>query len=136
MQKIADLLKSRNIKVTPQRLAIYNVLFKTTEHPSAEKIYQELMPTHPTMSLATIYKTLDALKKADLVKELNTGGDSFRYDANTSSHPHAICLDCGDVIDLHTHLLDDLTDRVQQETDFDILYGQMYFYGKCRLCKA
>lgn len=135
MQKIADLLKSRSIKVTPQRLAIYNVLYKTKEHPSAEKIYQELLPSHPTMSLATIYKTLDALKKANLVTELNTGGDSFRYDANTSSHPHAICLDCGNVYDLHTHLLDGLTERVQQETDFTILYGQMYFYGKCAICK-
>lgn len=136
MQKIADLLKSRNIKVTPQRLAIYNVLYKTTEHPSAEKIYHELLPTHPTMSLATIYKTLDAFKKAHLVTELNTGGDSFRYDANTDAHPHAICLDCGDVYDLHTHLLDNINDLVQKETDFDILYGHMYFYGKCSDCKA
>ncbi len=135
MQKIADMLKSRNIKVTPQRLAIYSVLYNTNIHPSAETIYQELLPTHPTMSLATIYKTLDAFKKAHMVTELNTGGDSFRYDADTSSHPHAICLECGAVQDLHTHLLDDVTDLVQEETDFDIAYGQMYFYGKCSSCK-
>lgn len=135
MQKIADLLKSRNIKVTPQRLAIYNVLYQTTEHPSAEKIYQHLLPTHPTMSLATIYKTLDALKKAELVTELNAGGDSFRYDANTHSHPHAMCLVCNEVYDLHTHLLDDLMDKIQEETDFEIAYQQIYFYGKCAHCK-
>ncbi|MBC7958361.1 MAG: transcriptional repressor [Vallitaleaceae bacterium] len=135
MQKLADLLKSRNIKVTPQRLAIYNVLYQTTEHPSAEKIYQQLLPSHPTMSLATIYKTLDALKKVHLVTELNTGGDSFRYDAKMSSHPHAICLECGDVYDLHTELLNHLSDQVQAETDFNIAYHQVYFYGKCKKCQ-
>lgn len=135
MQKIADLLKSRNIKVTPQRLAIYNVLRGTTEHPSAEKIYQELQPTHPSMSLATVYKTLDALKKADLVMELNTGGDSFRYDANTTSHPHAICLECGDVFDIHTNVTDELISKLQPETDFKLEYQQVYFYGKCPKCQ-
>lgn len=135
MQKIADLLKSRHIKVTPQRLAIYNVLSKTKEHPSAEKIYQELQPTHPSMSLATVYKTLDALKKADLVAELNTGGDSFRYDANTTSHPHAICLECGNVFDIETNITDDLISKLQSETNFEIKYQKIYFYGKCPKCQ-
>ena len=135
MQKLAELLRAKNIKVTPQRLAIYNVLYNTSSHPSAEKIYESLQTTHPTMSLATVYKTLDALKKANLVQELTTGGDSFRYDANVNSHPHAICLECGKVYDLHTNLFEDVSSQVQKDTDFEILAEKIYFYGRCKSCQ-
>lgn len=135
MQQLAEILKSKNLKVTPQRLAIFNILYNTTEHPSAEKIYQALLETHPTMSLATVYKTLDAFKKTELVQELNTTGDSYRYDANIKSHPHAICVECDGVFDIHTHLLDDIKSKVQSETEFTILSQKIYFYGICPKCK-
>lgn len=135
MQQIAALLKENNIKVTPQRLAIYNILYNTKEHPSAEKIYDALQETHPTMSLATVYKTLDALKKAHLVQELNTNGDSSRYDADISSHPHAVCMECGGVYDIFTNKLDDAIEKVQKETDFQIEDKQVFFYGKCKNCQ-
>lgn len=135
MLQIAELLRNKNIKVTPQRLAIYSVLYNTTSHPSAEKIYQSLQITHPTMSLATVYKTLDALKEADLVQELTTGSEFSRYDANVTSHPHAICLICGDVCDLHTDTTKHFFDQIQKETDFELESCQMYFYGKCPNCK-
>jgi Fur family peroxide stress response transcriptional regulator len=121
--------------VTPQRLAIYNVLYNTTEHPSAEKIYHALQATHPTMSLATVYKTLDTFIKSNLVQELNTGDDYIRYDAQIQEHPHAICNACGKVQDLDVHLLDGLLARIQQETDYDIQYQKIYFYGRCPQCK-
>ncbi len=136
MEKLAEILKSKKLKVTPQRLAIYKVLFDTTSHPTAEDIYTALRQTHPTMSLATVYKTLDALKKAELATELNVGDDSSRYDATVKSHPHMICFNCGKVMDLHTSSLDGFKDQIQQETDFDIVSEKVYFYGTCKECKA
>lgn len=112
------------------------MLFDTTSHPTAEDIYTALRQTHPTMSLATVYKTLDALKKAELATELNVGDDSSRYDATVKSHPHMICFDCGKVMDLHTKTLDGFKDQIQQETDFDIVSEKVYFYGTCKECKA
>lgn len=135
MQKLADMLRAKKLKVTPQRLAIYNVLYNTTSHPSAESIYKSLQSTHPTMSLATVYKTLDALQKAGLIQQLNVGEESFRYDANVKSHPHIICLECNNVYDLHTDALDDLKDRVSSETDFELISEKIYFYGICPKCK-
>lgn len=135
MERLAEILKTKKLKVTPQRLAIYKVLYDTTAHPTAEDIYNALRKTHPTMSLATVYKTLDALKKADLATELNIGDDSSRYDATVKSHPHMVCFECGKVMDLHTDSLASFIEQVQEETDFDIYSEKVYFYGICKNCR-
>ena len=136
MEHLTSLLKSKQLKVTPQRLAIFNVLYNTVEHPNAEIIYKALHATHPTMSLATVYKTLDTLKKCNLIQELNVGEDSFRYDANAMSHPHLICTTCLKVSDLHTDVLDNVIATAQAETDFDIKTEKIFFYGTCPDCKT
>lgn len=135
MEKLAGILKAKKLKVTPQRLAIYKVLYDTTSHPTAEDIYNALRQTHPTMSLATVYKTLDALKKADLATELNVGDDSSRYDATVKSHPHMICYTCGKVMDLLSDTLEGFKKSIQEETDFEIVSEKVYFYGTCKDCK-
>ena len=93
--EVTDLLRDKGFKATPQRLAIYEALASTTEHPNADMLYQKLTPKYPTMSLATVYKTLDILCTVGLAQELNVGEDAFRYDANTSNHPHVRCTVCG-----------------------------------------
>lgn len=135
MKNLADLLKSKNLKVTPQRLAIFHMLYNTKEHPSAEVIYKSLQETHPTMSLATVYKTLDSFKKSNLVQEINVGEDSFRYDVSVHSHPHIVCVECHKVFDMDSPYLKDVREKVSEETDFKILNEQLYFYGICPECQ-
>ena len=135
MNNPTDLLKSKGLKVTPQRLAIFNVLFNITCHPSAETIYNALQETHPTMSLATVYKTLDSFKKKGLVQELNVGEDSFRYDITMGSHPHLICVECHDVSDMESKVLQGIREKVSTETQFKLLSEQLYFYGVCPNCQ-
>ncbi|MEF9958900.1 MAG: Fur family transcriptional regulator [Niameybacter sp.] len=129
-------LREHHLKVTPQRLAIFHMLSHTTSHPSAEMIYNSLRETHPTMSLATVYKTLDALVKATLVQQINVGEDAFRYDANTNSHPHIICTKCHCVCDLDTYALPDLKALVAEKTKFTLSHEQLYFYGTCPDCQS
>lgn len=135
MQQLAEMLKAKKLKVTPQRLAIFQMLYNTTSHPSAETIYKALQDTHPTMSLATVYKTLDALRKAGLIQQLNVGEDSFRYDANIHPHPHVICLNCSQVFDLESDILSNLHKKVESETDFKLVGEKVYLYGYCPDCK-
>lgn len=135
MLTTTEMLKSQKLKVTPQRLAIFHMLYNTKSHPSAETIYNSLQETHPTMSLATVYKTLDALAKAGLVQQLNVGEDSFRYDATASSHPHIICTQCHQVHDLELGFVDEFRDKVQQSTNFELSHEQLYFYGVCPECQ-
>ena len=135
MTNSTGLLKSKGLKVTPQRLAIFNVLYNTTCHPSAETIYNALQETHPTMSLATVYKTLDSFKKNDLVQELNVGEDSFRYDVTIASHPHLICVECHAVSDMESEILKNIREQVSAETKFKLMTEQLYFYGVCPDCQ-
>lgn len=134
-KQITAILRDRGFKVTPQRLAIYRVLASTKAHPSAEMIFQQLQPIHPTMSLATVYKTIEMLVDVGLVQVLNVGEDSFRYDANTSSHPHIICRHCGRVDDLDQVNCHDFIDMVRHLTRYRITGQQFYFYGYCPACQ-
>lgn len=132
---ITTLLREKGFKVTPQRLAIYNMLAGTKTHPNAEMIYRELQPSYPTMSLATVYKTMDILAQLGLVQILNAGEDSFRYDANTESHPHIRCQQCGRVDDLENIDDQSFLAKVREQTAYRITDRQFYFYGICPMCQ-
>ena len=136
MLSTAERLREQKLKVTPQRLAIFHMLSHTTTHPSAEKIYNSLHDTHPTMSLATVYKTLDTLVKASLIQQINVGEDSFRYDATATPHPHIICTCCHQVHDLIGQDLSSMRTAVQASTNFKLTHEQLYFYGVCPECQA
>ena len=134
MNQLKEILKQKGLKITPQRLAIYGLLKNSKEHPSAEKIHKNLVTLFPTMSLATVYKTIDTFKEIGLVQELNIDKSNFRYDANTIPHPHIICLNCRKVEDLDTSILDNIYRNIQDSCGYKIITHQLYFYGYCPEC--
>lgn len=133
--EVTALLRDKGFKVTPQRLAIYNVLAHTKAHPSAEMIFQQLQPHYPTMSLATVYKTIEILKEIGLVQALNVGEDSFRYDANTTGHSHIRCMKCGRVDDLEGIDPRNFVECVANSTSYRLTGQQFYFFGICPACQ-
>ena len=132
---VAALLREKGFKVTPQRLAIYQVLSNTKQHPCAEAIFNELQPHYPTMSLATVYKTIEILREIGMVQVLNVGEDSFRYDATVENHPHVRCMDCGRVDDMHDIDASSFVKQVSDKTDYVLSGQQFYFYGICPACQ-
>lgn len=135
MENLSIMFKEKNLKLTPQRYAIYKYLKSTKVHPSAEMIYTELKINYPTMSLATVYKTLKTLIEIDLVQELNVGEENFRFDANTSMHPHIMCLKCGKVDDIEVVDFSYLNKEAEKYCNYHIQDHQLYFYGTCPECK-
>lgn len=135
MDEVTKILKENGYKVTPQRLAVFNILKNTKEHPCVDSIYTKLQPMYPTMSLATVYKSLEVFKNIGLIQELNVGEGSFRYDYNTNQHPHIICIKCGRVDDIDDEMLFDLSDIVESKTGYKLTKQQLYFYGYCPKCK-
>ncbi len=122
-----------NIKLTPQRLAILGYLEGNKSHPSAEDIYKSVSKEFPTMSFATVYNTLEALKNKNNILELKIDPAKKRYDPEISPHHHLICKDCKTIVDIfndfNLDLSPDLTDG------FDITGNHIEFFGKCSNCK-
>lgn len=135
-KKVTALLRKKGFKVTPQRLAIYNVLCNTKAHPTAEMIFNKLQPYYPTMSLATIYKTIDILKEIGLIQIINVGEDSLRYDAIVEQHPHIRCTVCNKVEDIMGFDFTPAVKKVSDTTSYDLSGQQFYFYGVCPECQA
>ncbi|NOW02931.1 Fur family transcriptional regulator [Clostridium beijerinckii] len=135
MDQIASVFKEKKLKLTPQRLAVYNYLINTTSHPSADVIYSDIHIQYPTMSLATVYKALKTLVDVGLIQEINVGEGNFRYDGNSSPHPHLQCLSCGRVDDFKDLSLDNLNALAKEHTDYQIVSNKVYFYGYCSNCK-
>lgn len=136
MNNLAENLKANKLKVTPQRLAIYTYLMGTTAHPTVETIYDHIKEDFPSMSLATVYKTVASLRDAHLIREFNVSEDSNRYDANVMPHSHIICTKCHSVTDYYGKI--DLSKNIK---DINSLSGfetdncEINFYGICHNCK-
>ena len=129
-------LKEGEHRITPQRLAILDVLAKSEAHPSADDIFRQLADSHPTMSPATVYKTLALLKLEGEVLELEFSGLANRYDGRKPyPHPHVICTACGLVIDPRLSGLEEITGRVMAETGFAIATHRLDFFGLCPRCR-
>lgn len=135
MEKLTAAFKKEKLKLTPQRIAIYEMLKSTKAHPSAESIYDSIKEQYPTMSLATVYKTLKTLAQIGLIQEINVGEGNFRYDANALPHPHVMCINCGRVDDIDGADLGFINDYAKNYTDYNILSSKVYFYGVCPNCK-
>lgn len=96
----AELLRSKGIRPTPQRLCIYDYLLHHPTHPTVEEIYAGIAPQQAAFSRTTVYNTLDTLCAAGLVRVLHVGAGETRYDACTADHAHFKCVRCGAVYDL------------------------------------
>lgn len=102
-------------------------------HPSAEDIYMAVKKEFPTMSFATVYNTLEALKNKGNVQELKIDSGKKRYDPDCSRHHHLICTKCKNIVDIFKDFKLSLTDDLTE--GFDMLGNNIEFYGVCRDCK-
>ncbi len=123
-------LKRRGVVLTLQRLAVLKELAKDM-HATAEDIYRELVKRYPTISRATIYSSLDALKQSGEIQELTIRRDTNSYDFDPSNHHHFLCRDCGKIYDVEIKCPVAEKERVKGHRVDDV---QAYFYGVCRSC--
>jgi len=136
LEHMLEKLKADDFRITPQRHAVLKALAHRHDHPSAESIYSELIEHYPTMSLATVYKTINLLKQEGEVLELEFSDLGNRYDGrNPSPHPHVFCTQCGKILDPFQLDLKELTQNMMKETGFQIMSHRLDFYGICLDCK-
>ncbi|MHC1706041.1 MAG: Fur family transcriptional regulator [Bacteroidales bacterium] len=101
-------LTEKGLKVTPQRMAIMEAIFKLHNHPTAEQIIEYIRRYHPNIATATVYKVLDAFVASGLIQRVKTAKDSMRYDGILESHHHLYCSDSDRIEDYHDQELNEL----------------------------
>ncbi|NCO74858.1 MAG: transcriptional repressor [Cyanobacteria bacterium] len=130
---IIQSLKSKGLRVTPQRFAVYANLLQRTDHPTAEQILLDLNQDVPTLSQATIYLSLQTLHQTGLVRQVLLEEGVCRYDANISPHHHFRCLCCGKIEDIAWESFSNLTlDKLRSGLKVDKY--EVIVEGKCDNC--
>jgi Fe2+ or Zn2+ uptake regulation protein len=128
MQNLKELLQHSNLKITPQRLAILKEL-QNKGHASIEEIYDDIKEMFPSISLATIYKNITALKDEGIITEVCLH-QKPKFEIKKASHAHFVCKVCSKVEDIPLdNFFKELDERYPQ-TDKEI-----YIYGVCEDCK-
>jgi Fur family peroxide stress response transcriptional regulator len=129
-----EALRSKGYKATPQRIAICRIALNSRKHPSAQQVYDEVKKIHPTVSLATVYKTLEVLRDLNLVQELNFPKGQARFDSYMNPHINLICLKCGKITDLDDFTSKEITTKVVAATKFKPSGQRIDVYGTCQKC--
>ena len=131
-----EALRSKGYKATPQRIAICRIALNSREHPSAQHIYNQVKKIHPTVSLATVYKTLEVLRDLDLVQELNFPKGQARFDSYMNPHINLICVKCGKITDIDDVTAGEIAKKVAAVTKFKPNGQRLDVYGMCQQCSA
>ena len=131
---IINALRRKGYKATAQRIAICRLVLSSREHPSAQRIYREMKKLHPTVSVATIYKTLQVLRELGLVQELTFPQSETRFDSNVSPHVNIVCLQCGSVSDINDQAIRSVVGRATSRIKFTVTGQRFDVYGVCERC--
>jgi Fur family transcriptional regulator, peroxide stress response regulator len=135
-QNLVKSLRAAGMRITPQRAAICSLLSSVDSHPTAQDIYAVLRPQFPSLSLATIYNTLEVLIQVGAVNALGSVGDNtVHYDADTGPHVNLACLVCHRVIDYPSEHIQHVEAEVQSSSGYRLLGARVLYYGICPECQ-
>jgi Fur family peroxide stress response transcriptional regulator len=121
-------------KLTPQRVAVLEVIRETEDHPTAGEIFEAARKRLPRISYATVYNSLRYLRDAGLVHEIKFGDSASRYDRETERHDHAICTDCGRLTDFELPETAELMRAAARKSGFKPESVQLTLRGLCPDC--
>ncbi len=133
--ELTDLFRAQGLKVTPQRQRIFRTLYNSDAHLTAEAVHAAVVADMPTISLRTVYQTLNDLAAMGELVALDLGTGSSRFDPNLGTHHHLVCDLCGKVTDLDVDF-DTIAVPPGMEQGYTITTTQIVFRGRCESCVA
>ncbi|MGI6030384.1 MAG: Fur family transcriptional regulator [Eubacteriales bacterium] len=126
----------KKLRHSRQRACILEYLQQSPEHPSAEKVFEDLRPQMPNLSLGTVYRNLKVLEEQGEIRRVLTKQQAERYDGHLSSHPHFVCSKCGCVVDLPAEGMEILLKQAQKAGVGEVQWMDLSFGGLCAACAA
>ena len=132
-----EVLREKGHRLTPQRMLVIEALHNADRHISAEEIYDQLHSRYPYSNISTVYRTLELLKKLNLVTETDFGEGRVRYHvAEKGHHHHLVCHSCGKVMDMDESAVHALQHTLLREYGFDADLRHLAIPGKCKACRT
>jgi Fur family transcriptional regulator, peroxide stress response regulator len=133
---ILQMFQQHQLKITPQRVAIYQKLLNSSTHPTADAIYQIVKKEYPHISFDTVNRTLLTFAKIGIVEVVEVFGGAKRFDPNVDGHHHLHCTQCGEITDFEHRAYDDLDVPEDIRKTFKVLRKRVVLRGICNACRS
>lgn len=128
------MIRKQKYKRSRQREKILAILRNTDTHPTAGWVYDQLKNDFPNLSMGTVYRNINILLDQNLIQKIEAGSSFDRYDANTNTHYHFFCRECGCVDDLPLEVSEVLESKAKSLTGYEVENHRLDFYGRCPQC--
>jgi Fur family peroxide stress response transcriptional regulator len=134
-QNLRSNLSASGYQFTRQRAVVFDYLQSVDHHPTAEEVFLAVKSQLPKISLATVYKNLEALVESGVASKWTYANAAARYDIRTDHHYHLRCLRCGRMWDVEPTEVSQLLANMQPQRGFQVSDYRLEFVGTCRECR-
>ena len=134
VQHFIDACRQHQLKITPQRMAIYRALVDADQHPTADVMFQTIRNEYPSISFDTVNRTLLTFAAIGLVDVVEVFGGPKRFDPNVDDHHHLHCVACGRIIDFEHKNYADLDVPAAIARRFTVISKRVVLKGLCETC--
>src|SRR5580698_5182454 len=139
-RQLLDELLSKGVRLTSQRRAVVSVIQEATSHLDAGSLLELARKLEPSIDRATVYRTIELLKKLRLIDELDLmhlEGEKHYYEVKTKSdHVHLACFRCGRIEEFSSPAFERLKAEISEQAGFTIRVTRVEVGGNCRACAA
>jgi Fur family ferric uptake transcriptional regulator len=131
IKRMTEALRAAGVRVTRQRIALLSCLAAASDHPDAIELHRRAQEIEPSVSLATVYRTLTVLEKESVIQRHSFEGGGARFEmANVRHHDHILDLDTGEIVEFRSEKIEQLQNEIAAEMGFDVVYHRLDMY--CR----
>ncbi len=134
VDEFRKICQKHQLKVTPQRVAIYKELLNDAGHPTADTVYQKVKEVFPSISFDTVNRTLIRFTQIGLIGTIECSGQGKKYDPNLKRHHHFKCIHCGIILDFYHSPFDDLKVPAEKIMNFKVINRKVVLTGICERC--
>jgi len=132
----AATLRQQGQRLTPQRLIVLDIVKRSGKRLTAEEVHAAVLPQHPYVNIATVYRTLQWLQELGLVAPLALGSGPLRYEyTHGAAHHHLICRECGHESEIGDDILDTLKGHLLMRYGFAAQLNHLALPGRCAACR-
>lgn len=134
--KLAEELRNKGFRVTPQRMVILETIAHIGGHLSVREVFADAQQRLPGLNVATVYRTLDSLHQAGMVDLFYTGANPSRFSIRDPEYPHGhlFCRRCEQILDIDPELIKSIAEQIGTDTGFFLDCNHLTLSGLCKMC--